>query len=1075
MYKNTKVKTVKIISVGIGLLICILFLVSSRFSDDPWKSGNKDNPLAVISSKQMDANNISTWYRNNGNFNRNPNTNNSGFEWPKVSAKFARYCSGLWIGAVVGDDTLIAISEYDYEYLPGYINNNGEPQGKDDSLYRIYKINKNDVSSYDYLHWPFNQGAYADSLGKPLLIGDQTMFYSYTDGYAESHGNNGGETAPLKAQILQTNWCFARNAGILNDVIYTEYRMINRGNLPWTKCYFGNWTDDDLGDSNDDAVGCDTNLNLGFTYNYDNNDPNYGLSPPAVGFQIIRGPLIQSAGDTARYYDPPGSNNLVVRPGFKISEMSSFNTYTGGDPSVGDPSNYRESYMNLQGLKRTGLPWINPINGQVTKFAYSGNPESNTGWNEMNSGDRRFLQSFGPYTINPGDTQSIVIAQLIARGSNNLNSVTVLKTAAGITREFFNQNFDVKLTTPKPAVSSYASGNSKIYLAWNDTCERVSFPNKLTGGTFNFQGYNIYRIRPNTVYPNKSDTILIKTFDIIDGIRNIRDSVYDKEYQNIVYGVVQNGSDNGIARTIELTKDTVSGAGFVNGSEYKFAVTAYYYDPSGGINSLPKLLTSSLTENIIRVIPQGIAPEAQINYERSDTIRTDQRDLAVMPTVISPLQLTSAKYVIRFGGTDQLPSWSLVKTKNGITTTIFENIYDLTGSQDTAKTFEGMMIINRLIRDSGIVRDPGTTQSFYSGRSSNQYGWSYEPAENNWFEGPDTTAVKTAKVITNRQFQSRSIGMSFPTIGNFKNTVTRIKANKKTLTPVAGQNSILTGGPLRKIRIEFGQLSKSYRFVPTDTNLTSAPYGSYADVPFSVYAVDELDSSSGTPRQLNTGFLDTDNDGLWNPDTSALGNYHFVLIFASDYNPSPQQDYMTKNVMINSSVSGFPSLDVMYAWLPRAKKNADGTSKTYTAGDRLTVWPYRITSPDFVPGYPVKYSWEVKGTTVSSSAITSAEIASINVFPNPYYGTSELEYDSGGEKFIYFSNLPLQSKIYIYTLDGILVKRIDRDNSDPNSSLQKWDLKNSDGSFAASGMYIVFVDCGSAGAKTLKIAVFKSN
>ena len=1065
-------KTARIVSVGTGFLICILFLVSSRFTDDPRKSGNKDNPLAVISSKQMDANNIRTWFRNNGNFNRDPSTGNSGFEWPKGSGKFARYSSGLWIGAVEGDDTLIAIAEYDYEYLPGYINNNGEPQGKDDSLYRIYKINKNDVSSYDYVHWPFNQGAYADSNGKPLLMGDQTMFYSYTDGYPDAHGNNAGSTAPLKAQILQTNWCFAKNAGTMNDIIYTEYRMINRGNLPWTKCYFGNWTDDDLGDATDDAVGCDTNLNLGFTYNFDNNDPIYGLSPPAVGFQIVRGPLIQSPGDTARYYDPPGSSNFIVRPGFRLSGMSSFNMYTGGDPSVGDPSNYREAYLNLQGILRTGLPWVNPTNGQVTKFAFSGDPESNTGWNEMNSGDRRFIQSFGPYTINPGDTQSIVVAQLIARGSNNRNSVTLLKTIAGITREFFNQNFDVKLTTPKPVVSSYAPGNGKIYLAWNDTCERVSFPNKLTGGTYHFQGYNIYRIRPNTVYPNKSDTILIKTFDIIDGIRNIRDSVYDEEYQNIVYGVVQNGSDNGIARTIELTKDTVSGAGFVNGSEYKFAITAYYYDPSGGINSLPKLLTSALTENIIRVIPQGLAPEAQINYQQSDTIRTDQRDLAVMPIVISPLQLTSAKYVVSFGGTDPLPNWSLSKTKGGITTTIFENIYDLTGSQDTAKTIEGMMIVNRLVRDSGIVRDPGTPYSSYSGYSTNQYGWTYEPVENIWCEGPDTKAVMTAKVITGRQFDSRSIGMSFPTSGKFNNFVTRIKANKKTLAPVAGQNSILTGGPLRKIRIEFGQVSKSYRFVPTDTNLNSAPYGSYADVPFSVYAVDELDSSGGTPRQLNTAFLDTDNDGLWNPDTSALAKYHFTYIMASGYDAVPKNDYMVKNILIPT---GFQSFDIMYAWLPRVKKNSDGTPKTFTNGDKLTVYPYRITKPEFVPGYPIKYSWEVKGTTVSSSAITSAEIASINVFPNPYYGTSELEYDSGGEKFIYFSNLPLQSKIYIYTLDGILVKRIDRDNNDPNSSLQKWDLKNSDGSFVASGMYIVFVDCGSAGAKTLKIAVFKSN
>jgi hypothetical protein len=335
--------------------------------------------------------------------------------------------------------------------------------------------------------------------------------------------------------------------------------------------------------------------------------------------------------------------------------------------------------------------------------------------------------------------------------------------------------------------------------------------------------------------------------------------------------------------------------------------------------------------------------------------------------------------------------------------------------------------------------------------------------------------VKTAKVITNRQFQSRSIGMSFPTTGTFKNNTSRVKANKTFFAPVAGQNAILTGGPLRKIQIVFGQTSKSYRFVPTDTNLTSAPYASFVDVPFSVFAVEELDSSAGTARQLNTGFIDTDNDGIWDPDTSALGGYHFTYIFASTYNSSVQTEYTLKNAIVQSATIGFQSLDVMYAWLPRVKKNTDGTPRTFTAGDRLTVYPYRITKPEFVPGYPIKYSWEVKGTTVSSSSVTSAEIASINVFPNPYYGTSELEYDSGGEKFIYFSNLPLQSKIYIYTLDGILVKRIDRDNSDPNSSLQKWDLKNGDGSFVASGMYIVFVDCGSAGAKTLKIAVFKSN
>jgi hypothetical protein len=153
-----------------SVVFTLFILLVSFLPSDKKPRTNSDNPsLAVISSKQMDANNIRTWFRNNGNFNRDPSTGNSGFEWPKGSGKFARYASGLWIGAEVGDDTLVAIAEFDYEYLPGYIDDYGNPQGKDDSLYRIYKISRNELSSYDYMHWPFNQGAYADSNGMPML------------------------------------------------------------------------------------------------------------------------------------------------------------------------------------------------------------------------------------------------------------------------------------------------------------------------------------------------------------------------------------------------------------------------------------------------------------------------------------------------------------------------------------------------------------------------------------------------------------------------------------------------------------------------------------------------------------------------------------------------------------------------------------------------------------------------------------------------------------------------------------------------------------------------------------------
>src|SRR5213594_1904325 len=46
--------------------------------------------------------------------------------------------------------------------------------------------------------------------------------------------------------------------------------------------------------------------------------------------------------------------------------------------------------------------------------------------------------SSGPLTFNPGDTQVIVAAQIIARGTSNLNSITVLRQYAARVREYYN-------------------------------------------------------------------------------------------------------------------------------------------------------------------------------------------------------------------------------------------------------------------------------------------------------------------------------------------------------------------------------------------------------------------------------------------------------------------------------------------------------------------------------------------------------------------------------------------------------------------------------------------------------------
>jgi hypothetical protein len=1034
-----------------------------------------DNALAV-DSDTMNVNQISTWFRSNGSFNRNPATGNSGFEWPKGSGKFARYASGIWIGAVVDGDTLVCIAEYDYEYEPGYVDNNGVAQGKDDPNYRIYTLSVKDTS--DYGPWrttAAGQGAYLDSAGNPLLLGSKTMFYSYTDGYPEAHGNNAGQTAPLKAQILQTNWAYNVN-GPLSNMSFSEFRIINRSNQPWTRCYIALWTDDDLGDANDDAVSVDTSLNLGITYNFDNNDPNYGNAPPAVGFDYFRGPIVPSVGDTVKYYSPPGSNNLVVKPNFRELGVSAFNMYTNGDPSVGDPSNFRETYFNLRGIRRNGTPWVAP-NGDTTTFAYLGDPSTGTGWNENSNGDRRFMQCSGPLVVNPGDTQSIIVAQIVARGDNNLKSVAALRQADALAQRIFDNNFAVPDAAKCPNVASYAPGNNKIYLSWDDSREKDTIVNKLSGGVYRFQGYNIYQIVSGTNGANAQQRTLVATYDVRDGIQDIKDSLYAEDYGTYVYYVVQKGSDNGISRYIVLDKDYISNEFIVSGTPYYYSVTAYYYDSLGGPFSAPKVNESPVQSCVIQVIPQFLSSGTQVNYGLGDSVFTNQSDLGALPIIFEPLNLKSATYESVIRANARGPIWSLNRTMDGNSELIYDSIPDFTGTQDTARTIDGFLMLHQVVSDSGLVPDAGGPTNRTKSR---QTAWKYEPAGSEWFTNPDTSVISGTQVkliAQGKQFQSRSLGMSWPAKNTFRDIPSLVKANGSQFVPGTGINApMLRGGPLRRIQVKFGDAfkSKAYRYLPTDTTYRLQPYKNMVEVPFSVYMVDELDSTGGVPRQVNVGFMDADSSGTWNPKGGTsnnflkMGGYEFTYIFASVYSADSLAAYTTKNPGLSTQ---FQQMDVMYVWLPRAKV-VNGATLSWGQGDVLTVTPYRITKPSFLPGnYPIKYSWQINGTQINNESIASENMSKVSVYPNPYYGGSRLETDPF-DRFIYFSNLPPKCTIYIYTLDGVLVRKLARDNVDPNNSLERWDLQNANQIPVASGMYIAFIDAGSLGAKTLKLAIF---
>lgn len=427
---------------------------------------------AVIKQQvNFSPNNISTWIQNTSTFNQDIRTNNTpGLEWPKGSQKFAIFTSGLCIGAYVNGAIRLGNASYNGEYAPGYVgDSSGIPIFKTNSHFKLYSVRYNDnrYSNPDIVNWknmimygaPFNDinnnKIYDDGIdipGMPDAV--QTIFLCCTDADVSNHtGSEGfsGGTKPVNAEVHMTAWGYDLEP--INNVQFFRWNIINKNDTAWKGTYFTLISDPDLGEALDDYLGCDTTLQMAYCYNGINFDGTgsgrtYGLNPPAVGQMFIRGAVVKNNSST---------DTLNMTSSIYFSNPSSGEIVCEQDPS-GDQS---QAYNYMKGFKKDGTPWLCPLTNpySTTKFCYSGNPEDSTGWTERkgriwncggnqtgvlaasNPGNRRSILTTGSelLTVNPGDTQNIVMAQMITRGNNHLNAVTKLKELASLTRRVYFQ------------------------------------------------------------------------------------------------------------------------------------------------------------------------------------------------------------------------------------------------------------------------------------------------------------------------------------------------------------------------------------------------------------------------------------------------------------------------------------------------------------------------------------------------------------------------------------------------------------------------------------------------------------
>ena len=408
----------------------------------------------------LEGNNIKAFFQTTGIFNQNTtNGNQNGFIWPAETGKYAVFTTGLSVFARVNNQLRSFSCSYSGELVAGYItDSSGIPVPRSDFRFKVYRVRRSDGPSYyDWYNWGYmvpygapyvdvNQnGVYEPLIDTPgVKNAIQTLFICMTDGFPSSHKSNegfGGGTLPLMAEVHLTAWSYSFSP--LEDVQFIKYEIINKGLYQWNNVFMSMFCDPDIGDAIDDYEGVDSLRRLTYAYNGTNYDLVYGYAPPAYGIKLLRGPVLNNTylGLTSSVYS--GCYGCVP-----ICET---------DPN-GEPEG---AYLFTQGLKKDSTPWVIPRvwPRQTTKFTYSGDPETNTGWTEAkgcikNCGgsligdsiginpphDVRFIMNTGGLNLNipPGGKRVLYYAQLIKRGANNLNSVTVLKNYADVVQNFFD-------------------------------------------------------------------------------------------------------------------------------------------------------------------------------------------------------------------------------------------------------------------------------------------------------------------------------------------------------------------------------------------------------------------------------------------------------------------------------------------------------------------------------------------------------------------------------------------------------------------------------------------------------------
>lgn len=239
------------------------------------------------------------------------------------------------------------------------------------------------------------------------------------------------------------------------------------------------------------------------------------------------------------------------------------------------------------------------------------------------------------------------------------------------------------------------------------------------------------------------------------------------------------------------------------------------------------------------------------------------------------------------------------------------------------------------------------------------------------------------------------------------------------------------------------------------------------------------------------------NDMLFNPTSAvyndnsgypALGGRHFIYLFGSNgYAGSPRinkfttydgcNDLATKLAVATAGTSPSSGVKraalsqimwVIPAYLSNGFKMENGIPPTEMKISVNVQKAYNVFQPEGTTainnGRPVyRFSTEDIAPQVNlENGKKALDLA--NVVPNPYRAYSKYEI-SPIDSRVKITNLPVKCEVKIYTMSGILVRKIKKDD---DRTYLDWDLKNDVNVPISSGLYLIHIDAGALGEKVIR-------